>query len=62
MIPMRELMRRAGGNNAELARIHQEGVELRPLVLSDFFQVDGTSALPPPDNSLEAVLEKLTSS
>lgn len=62
MIPMRELMRRAGGNKVELTRIHEEGVELRPLVLGDFFQADGTSALPPPDLSIEAVLEKLASS
>ncbi|EKM49807.1 uncharacterized protein PHACADRAFT_167153 [Phanerochaete carnosa HHB-10118-sp] len=59
MIPMRELMRRAGNSTVELARIHEEGIDLRPLTLDDFFQTDGTSALPPPENSIEAIMEKL---
>ncbi|GJE92609.1 ATP-binding protein [Phanerochaete sordida] len=59
MIPMRELMRSAGADSAELARIQAEGVELRPLKLEDFFQADGTSALPPPENTIEVIMEKL---
>jgi ATPase family AAA domain-containing protein 1 len=77
MVPMRELMRRAGDNKGELFRMHEEvrqrlfvcgagvdvwqGFELRPLVLEDFFQTDGTSALPPREVTLEEVLEKLAS-
>ena len=77
MVPMRELMRRAGDNKAELFRMREEvrhqlslcraganvlqGFELRPLALEDFFQADGTSALPPREATLEEVLEKLAS-
>lgn len=79
MVPMREVMRRAGDSKADLARIQEEvcekkilvyltiftyflgqGFQLRPLVLEDFFQTDGTSALPTQQEiTLEAVLEKL---
>ena len=38
-----------------------QGFQLRPLVFSDFFQADGTSALPPKEITLEAVLDKLVS-
>ncbi|KIP02717.1 hypothetical protein PHLGIDRAFT_95701 [Phlebiopsis gigantea 11061_1 CR5-6] len=61
MVPMREVMRSAGSDQTELARIHKEGFQLRPLVFSDFFQADGTSALPPKEMTLEAVLDKLVS-
>ncbi|PSR79566.1 hypothetical protein PHLCEN_2v6977 [Hermanssonia centrifuga] len=57
MIPMREVMRLGGGSQEHLARISQDGFELRPLTLNDFFQIDGTSDLPPPD--LETVIERL---
>ena len=29
------------------------------MELADFFQADGTSALPPPENAIEAIMEKL---
>lgn len=58
MVPMREIMR--GTDEANLARIHNEGFELRPLVLEDFFQMDGTSELPPKErDELESMLEKI---
>ncbi|KAI0345569.1 AAA-domain-containing protein [Trametopsis cervina] len=46
MLPMRELLREVGDDEQELARLHKEGLTLRPLVLEDFFQTDGTSPLP----------------
>lgn len=59
MVPMRELMRQAGSDKAELARIQEEGVQLRPLRLDDFFQADGTSALPPQQSPIDEFMEKL---
>ncbi|THH27603.1 hypothetical protein EUX98_g6589 [Antrodiella citrinella] len=51
MIPMREFMRNAGSNLDVLARAQEDGFELRPLALGDFFQSDAASSLlpPPPD-------------
>jgi len=47
MRPMREFIREAGDDHDMLARCQEEGFKLRPLTLEDFFQSDGTSALPP---------------
>jgi len=47
MLPMREMLRNVGDDEQELARLHSEGFNLRPLIFEDFFQVDGTSPLPP---------------
>ncbi|OCH87341.1 AAA-domain-containing protein [Obba rivulosa] len=46
MRPMREFMREAGGDHDLMARCQEEGFELRPLTLDDFFQLDGPTALP----------------
>lgn len=48
MVPVREFMRTAEGNEELLAKGQLEGFHLRPLVLTDFFTSDGTSPLPPP--------------
>ncbi|TCD65274.1 hypothetical protein EIP91_002835 [Steccherinum ochraceum] len=56
MVPMREFIRENGANTEALGRAQDEGFELRPLSLDDFFQVDAASPLtplspmpPPPD-------------
>ena len=38
-----------------------QGVDLRPLVLDDFFEADGTSVLPPREDlaTVEEALEKI---
>ncbi|EAU86198.2 ATPase [Coprinopsis cinerea okayama7 len=49
MVPVREYMRSAEGNEELLAKGQLEGFDLRPLRLADFFVQDGTSPLPPRD-------------
>jgi len=53
MVPVREFMRSAEGNEELLAKGQLEGFKLRPLALEDFFAQDGTSALPPPVMNME---------
>ncbi|CCM03726.1 uncharacterized protein FIBRA_05872 [Fibroporia radiculosa] len=47
MRPMREFIREAGDDRELLARCQEDDFRLRALTLGDFFQSDGTSALPP---------------
>ncbi|KAK7689941.1 hypothetical protein QCA50_006581 [Cerrena zonata] len=49
MLPMREFMRKAGQDPHVLEKAQDSNFELRPLSINDFFQADGTSALPAPD-------------
>ncbi|KAF5360348.1 hypothetical protein D9756_004938 [Leucocoprinus leucothites] len=53
MVPVREFMRSAEGNEELLAKGQLEGFKLRPLMLADFFAPDGTSPLPPPVLNVE---------
>ncbi|KAF9450539.1 ATPase [Macrolepiota fuliginosa MF-IS2] len=53
MVPVREFMRGAEGNEELLAKGQLEGFNLRPLALEDFFAHDGTSPLPPPVVNIE---------
>ncbi|OSC98011.1 ATPase [Trametes coccinea BRFM310] len=46
MRPMREFMRDAGGDPEKLAQTVNVDLKLRPLTIDDFFDSDGTSALP----------------
>ncbi|KAF7767983.1 hypothetical protein Agabi119p4_7226 [Agaricus bisporus var. burnettii] len=46
MVPVREIMRSAEGNEEMLAKGQVEGFDVRPLALEDFFAHDGTSPLP----------------
>ncbi|KAI0783450.1 ATPase [Abortiporus biennis] len=50
MIPMREFMREAGEHPEVMAKAEETGFNLRALTMNDFFQADGTSALPPADD------------
>jgi len=43
MVPVRELVRKANGDVAVLARGQEEGFELRPLTIHDFVDPDGAS-------------------
>jgi len=52
MIPMQEFMREAGNHPELLARAQEKDFELRPLTLSDFFQADGSSPLPPREDEI----------
>ncbi|KAI0917620.1 hypothetical protein AcW1_007216 [Taiwanofungus camphoratus] len=54
MRPMREFIREAEDVREKLDRCQEEGFKLRPLTFEDFFQADGTSALPP-TNILEDI-------
>ncbi|KAH9960126.1 AAA-domain-containing protein [Russula dissimulans] len=42
MVPVRELVRKANGDVAVLARGQEEGFDLRPLTIYDFLDPDGT--------------------
>ncbi|KAI0322058.1 ATPase [Amylostereum chailletii] len=48
MVPVREYVRKAGGSAKLLEQADEKGFELRPLMLSDFVDPDGTAALRPP--------------
>ena len=41
MVPIREFMRKTGGNVEMLQTAQEKGVQLRPLTLSDFANPDG---------------------
>ncbi|KAN0130248.1 AAA domain containing protein [Lactarius tabidus] len=43
MLPVRELLRQAGGDVTHLARIQAMGFKLRPLTIKDFIDPDGSS-------------------
>jgi len=49
MVPVREFMRNSGHDVQILEKGQEEGFNLRPLSIDDFFVHDGTSQLPPPE-------------
>ncbi|KAI0076709.1 ATPase [Panus rudis PR-1116 ss-1] len=52
MVPMREFMRQAGDRPDLLEKAQDQNFELRPLSINDFFQSDGSSPLPPPEEDI----------
>ncbi|KAG6834734.1 hypothetical protein H0H93_007766, partial [Arthromyces matolae] len=53
MVPVREYLRKATANPELFEKGQDEGFDLRPLQLEDFFAPDGTSQLPPPESDYD---------
>ncbi|KAH7885009.1 ATPase, partial [Phlebopus sp. FC_14] len=51
MVPVRECMRKMSRDTEAIKRVEEEGFDMRPLTMSDFYEAEGSTLIPPdPDD------------